>query len=168
MASNRRNGFAYVLAVFIPYAGRLGAGFGLLVLVYIVGVLAAIAIPAYQDYTIRAQVSEGLNLAAQQKADVTEFYLANGRFPKADEADAMSVYEDAGKYTYAVIVEAHSGVIVISYYEDTTPEGGEIFMVPDLQADGSVTWSCGATIADKHVPAACRGGNIPVYDGDDA
>jgi hypothetical protein len=53
----RRNPFAYLLAVFVPFAGRLGAGFGLLIMVYIVGVGAAIAIPAYQDYTVRAKLA---------------------------------------------------------------------------------------------------------------
>ena len=52
-----RNGLSYLLAAFIPYAGRLGAGFGFLMLVYIVGVMAAVAIPAYHDYTVKAKVS---------------------------------------------------------------------------------------------------------------
>ena len=50
----RRNPLAYLLAIFVPYAGRMGAGFGVLIYVYFVGIIAAIAIPAYQNYTVRA------------------------------------------------------------------------------------------------------------------
>lgn len=121
----------------------------------IAGIAAAIAIPAYQDYTIRAKVSEGLNISAGLKAEVTEFYLDNGRFPGETEASGMSITVDAGRYVDAVLVESDTGSIVVVYKADAIPDGGELYLEPVVE-DGQVTWSCSGTIADKHLPAACR------------
>ena len=120
-----------------------------------VGILAAIAIPAYQDYTIRAKVSEGLNLAAGPKAAVTEFYLGSGRFPDAADADFLSSPAGAGEYTESIVVEPDTGVITIRYYVEAVPAGGEIYLIPYADS-GALNWTCSATIEAKHVPAACR------------
>lgn len=123
--------------------------------VAMVGVVAAIAIPAYQDYTIRAKVSEGLLLSGAKKAAIAEFYFDNGRFPDMTTAMEMSTPEEAGKYTRAIIIEPDSGRILVDYREEEIPEGGQLYLRPEFR-DGYVEWSCSATIADKHVPAACR------------
>jgi Tfp pilus assembly protein PilE len=123
----------------------------------IAGILAAIAIPAYQDYEIRAKVSEGLSLAAAKKIAVTEYYSANGRFPGEAESSQMSTSVGAGKFVRSVLVEPDSGTIVISYKEDALPDGGDLYLQPSVDANGTMSWSCGSnTIADKHLPAACR------------
>ena len=72
----------------------------LMVVVAIIGILAAIALPAYQDYTIRSQVTEGLNLASSWKASVAEFYAQNGTWPAT--AAAMSQTASTGKYVSSV------------------------------------------------------------------
>jgi len=120
------------------------------------GILAAIAIPAYQDYTIRAKVTEGLILSGGLKAGVSEFYHANGRFPGAAEAGEMSISSDAGNHVSAVLLTPDSGTIVITYYEDAVPDGGELYLEPAVDEAGNISWGCSATIADKHLPAACR------------
>ena len=120
-----------------------------------VGIMAAIAVPAYQDYTVRAKVSEGFNLSGGLKARITEFYRENGRFPDEEEAAEMSINAHAGAHVNAVLVEPDTGTIVVVYIEDALPDGGELYLEP-LVEEGRVTWSCSATIADKHVPAACR------------
>lgn len=130
--------------------------FGSLGAVAAVGVIAAIAIPAYQDYTIRAQVSSGLNLSAGAKVQITEYYSSNGRFPGAADAERMSIPENAGPYVWSVTVEPDTGVIMIEYQEFVATTGGQLFLEPSVEESGQISWNCWSTLSDKHVPAACR------------
>jgi len=91
----------------------------LMIVVAIIGILAAIAIPAYQDYTIRAQVTEGLNLAGPLKAEVSEYFAQNGKWPTAMIGGAGTLGHAAGvfpkgKYVSQVDIPAN-GTIVITY-----------------------------------------------------
>jgi type IV pilus assembly protein PilA len=130
----------------------------LMIVVAIIGILAAIAIPAYQDYTIRAQVSEGLSLSGGAKAAVTEYYQDRGVLPTTN---AIAGLPDGalitGNYVSGVQVGAN-GVVTVTYGNDahSTITGNSITMTPNPTA-GSVTWVCGSgAIAPNHLPAACR------------
>ena len=132
----------------------------LMIVVAIIGILAAIAIPAYQDYTIRAQVSEGLNLAGGAKAAVSEYTMDRGSFPSDNNEAGISLAATInGKYVESVTVE--DGLVTVAYGNEahTTLDPGELELSPFTNA-GSVEWICrssaGPTIADKHLPAACR------------
>jgi type IV pilus assembly protein PilA len=130
----------------------------LMIVVAIIGILAAIAIPAYQDYTIRAQVSEGLNLAGGAKAAVSEYTMDRGSYPTTNTMAGISTAASiTGKYVSQVAVGA-SGVITVTYGNDAHQilGGNDLTLSPATQA-GSVEWTCrGSGIANKHLPAACR------------
>jgi len=134
----------------------------LMIVVAIIGILAAIAIPAYQDYTIRAQVSEGLNLAAGAKVAVAEYYMDRGTYPTNNAAAGLSVETTiAGNYVSQVLVT--NGLVTVSY-SNATPQnanlainGATLLLSPGTTA-GAVNWDCraGAILVDKWLPAACR------------
>jgi type IV pilus assembly protein PilA len=136
----------------------------LMIVVAIIGILAAIAIPAYKDYTIRAQVSEGLSLASGAKAAVSEFYMDSGVFPIDNgEAGISAAAEIVGRYATDVTVGA-AGIITVTYnqantHADLAADTGVLVLTPAATAtQASVTWDCdsASTLPDKWLPAACR------------
>ena len=130
--------------------------------VFLTGMMAAIAIPAYQDYTIRSQVAEGLNLAASVKAAVAQSYAATGAWP-ADPSGAglNTAYE--GKYVSGIDVS--DGVVVIHFGTAAHPSiaGHTLALYPAAATDGNIEWACGyaassdaSDIQPKYLPRLCR------------
>ena len=131
----------------------------LMIVVAIIGILAAIAIPAYQDYTIRAQVSEGLSLSAGAKAAVAEFYQDQGAWPTDNaEAGVEASANITGKYVTQVAVAAN--VITVTYGgpDANANIAGDTLTLTATDNAGSVSWDCanGAGLQNKWLPAACR------------
>jgi type IV pilus assembly protein PilA len=131
----------------------------LMIVVAIIGILAAIAIPAYQDYTVRAKVSEGLSLADGAKTAVSEYYTTNNAFPLNNTSAGLSpIGSITGNYVNGVTVT--SGVIKATF--NTTVPGGAaaagtgkgITLTPTANG-GSITWACTSDLAQKYLPSSC-------------
>jgi type IV pilus assembly protein PilA len=118
----------------------------LMIVVAIIGILAAIAIPAYQDYTVRSQVTEGLNLADGLKTGVAEAYANTGIWP-ADltAAGGLNANPPSGKYVSGVTIL--NGTIHIIYggpqANNNIPVTAVLDLVPKLSTNGDVIWNCG-------------------------
>ncbi|MDG9668251.1 pilin [Hahella sp. CR1] len=129
----------------------------LMIVVAIIGILAAVAIPAYQDYTVRTKVSEGLSLAAGAKAAVAETRLSLGRYPTATNASYALAPSTSiiGNNVGRVAVGA-SGEITITYSNDNAISGKTMVLVPSLTG-GGIKWACTrGSVDDKYKPANCR------------
>jgi type IV pilus assembly protein PilA len=156
----------------------------LMIVVAIIGILAAIAIPAYQDYTIRSQVTEGLNLASDLKAAVAENYAQTGDWPADLQAiglgSAAVGTDKAGKYVQEVNIDLGTIVITYGLQSNSAIDGQTLSLKPYRNPNGDVVWVCGlasvptgavdtdsggtasgavaTNVLDKYLPSSCRTG----------
>ncbi len=146
----------------------------LMIVVAIIGILAAIAIPAYQDYTVRSQVTEGLNLASAVETGAAEYFANTGSFPTTLSAAGISS-SPAGKYVSAI---ALNGAITVTYGNqvNSVVTGQTLGLTPYLSPNNDIIWVCGnhtnptgsvlatgvtaatTNVADKYLPQTCRTG----------
>lgn len=126
----------------------------LMIVVAIIGILAAIAIPAYQDYTVRAQVSEGLALSSAAKVAATEHWQMTGAFP-TDNADA-GLENITGTYVTSVAVAGNAITVTYGNAAHTDIAADTITLTADTSSGGSVQWNCTSAIEDNQLPSVCR------------
>jgi Tfp pilus assembly protein PilE len=145
----RRNPFAYVLALFVPYAGRMGAGVGMLIYVYFIGVLAAIAIPAYQDYTVRAALSTAAAESAHAREQLAKYYQTQNKVPETLGAAGVTEQLPNG-----IELSLDTKDMALTVHT----KRGELIFTPQRDAQGQITWVCSAGEGTKpqHLPPLCR------------
>lgn len=148
----------------------------LMIVVAIIGILASIAIPSYQDYTIRAQVAEALTLAGELKPEIREYYRAHGDFPGDNEAAGVPQPEHLlGQYVSGIEVADGAVHVTFGNHANAVIEGRTLTLRPvfvTANPSSPISWSCGgrqapegmtAAGADRtdvlsvHLPASCRG-----------
>ena len=126
----------------------------LMIVVAIIGILAAIALPAYGDYTKRTHVAEGLTLASGAKAAVTEYYSSQGKFPLNNTSAGLATSTDI-KGNAVKSVTVATGKIIIAYNDKVT-DNATLELSP-ISGAGGVQWSCKrGTVAAKYRPSNCR------------
>ncbi len=128
----------------------------LMIVVAIIGILAAIALPAYQDYTIRARVTEGITAAGGCKTAVAEYVASHGTFPTST-ANA-GCQDQTSKYVASLAV-ANTGVITVTMSADASlgaAAGMTITLTPSAIANNAISdWTCRGS-NEKYVPGSCR------------
>jgi type IV pilus assembly protein PilA len=147
----------------------------LMIVVAIIGILAAIAIPAYQDYTVRAQVTEGMNLASPVETGIAEYFANTGSFPAALSNVGISS-SPTGKYVSAVTISGGAIEVTYGLQANTNVAAANLFLTPYTDANNDVIWVCGAhtaptgatigsgvaggttSVPDKYLPQTCRTG----------
>ena len=137
----------------------------LMITVAIVGILAVIALPAHQDYTIRAQVSEAILLASGTKAKVEEWYAYRGQLPSDSfEANVACHNTRCGNYVDYIDIQAGSpGMVFARLGNDvnTKVKGYSIFMKARINADGNLSWECIGNMNRKYLPLSCTQHDTP-------
>ena len=129
----------------------------LMIVVAIIGILAAVALPAYQDYTVRAKVSEVLLAASSGRTAVSEAVQVSGTgFPTTA---SLVLQSQSSKYVSSVAytqVSTSEGLVTATAQGDTSIAGSTIVLDGVAGANAQVNWTCGGTIAAKYRPQSCK------------
>lgn len=146
----KRNPLAYLLSMFVPYAGRMGGAFGLLIIVYVIGVLAAIAIPAYQDYITRATMSTAVSESQAARDALASYYESNDKVPESLEAAGIGLELPNGG---TLSLDSADMKLFLSM------EKGELVFIPSRDSDGHIKWNCepGEGLKPSQLPDSCKG-----------
>lgn len=156
---------------------KLNQGFTLIelmIVVAIIGILAAVAIPAYQNYTVRAKITEGLILATTAKTSVLDGYMSNDIVGVGTSATSFATGFTATKYVNNIVINPTDGMITITYLPANvgqitaatntitlTPSIGSAILAANMAAGGNIDWACSsissATAAGRGLPVTVAG-----------
>ncbi len=141
----------------------------LMIVVAIIGILAAVAVPAYSDYTVRAKVTEAVTAAGAVKTSVADYYYANGELPGSNTEAGLGSGDDYSTDLISEIsirdgsaTDVNPGTIVVSFKAlDNKIEAGNSLVFIPIKEKNSLSWRCSATddngsLPAKYAPANCR------------
>lgn len=145
-----RNVFAYFLALFVPYAGRLGAGFGMFIIIYIGAVIAAVAIPAYSTYMSKAQIAAAMAESQAARNALASYYDDKQDIPESLESIGQPSLLASGNQ---LTLDPESMVLSV-----TTKNNETIVYTPQKDAEGQISWACagGEGLKVSLVPNECQ------------
>ena len=128
----------------------------LMIVIAIIGILMAYAIPAYRDYTVRAKAGEGMMIAAAAKQSVSEYFLNEGALPTSNAAAGIRTATDInGAHVLSVTVGA-AGLITVAFNTvDATLTTRNVFLTPST-VGAALKWRCSTDLADQYMPSTCR------------
>lgn len=130
----------------------------LMITVAIIGILATVALPAYQDYTIRSQIAEGFNLVSGPKTFIVDYYTNKGILPQTTED--VGLPSTNGKYVSSIQLVA--GVLEITFSSNapqasnTSINGKKVFFTPVPTSTDNLNWICSSNADAKYLPTACK------------
>ena len=122
----------------------------LMIVVAIIGILAAVALPAYRDYTVRAKVSEVILAASSAKTNIAEYVNASGALPP----NTFTVESQASKYVSGV--NWNGTLVTATAQGDPAINGQTITLTPSTPSNGQISWTCAGSIDQKYRPSSCK------------
>jgi type IV pilus assembly protein PilA len=125
----------------------------LMIVVAIIGILAAVALPAYRDYTIKAKVSEVMLAATAPKATIQEWFTVKGTIPPTDQVDTSKI-----KSGYVSGVTYAGGATAVITATSTVPNAAGDIVLTGTANNESIDWACTSTIPKQYVAASCKAG----------
>ena len=146
-----RSPLAYLLALFVPYAGRMGAGFGMVIVVYIIGVLAAVAVPAYHEYQQKAALTSAYLGTQAARTSLSHYYREHQTVPATlQTAGVAPQLPDGSQLSF----DPKHMILTV-----TTRKDLQLVLTPEMDESGLITWQCagGDKVIAKALPQQCRG-----------
>ena len=127
----------------------------LMIVIAIIGILAAVALPAYKDYAVRAKAAEGISLSAGAKQATAEYFMSNSAWPKDNATAGLATSTDiSGKYVTSVAVA--NNVITVTFNAVDAELSGKTIVLTGTANNGSIAWACTSTLDGRFLPSACR------------
>lgn len=126
----------------------------LMIVVAIIGILAAVAIPSYQDYTKRAHVSEGFGLAGAAKTSISEYYASEGTWPTDNATAGLAAAASISGNAVTSVTVATNTITIL--YNTKVNSAAQNVVLTAADTGGGITWGCTGSVASKLRPANCR------------